>query len=516
MFYSVLFPNEASARLPRSTKAPDCFKDMNLDQITRRVLQEKQAFQLEEFFYTPLSDMEVIRYRQEVMQELENPMTRMAFQGVIGQIGFMNGMMDGMRMQLMTGDKLTGSYLDMGHFLETITIYMQAVTNLEGQLRNMPLKSEGLRNFSKYLTEYCSSESTKKMIERHAKLKEQLSKVRYCMVVNKTAGSIRVQPYEGQDDYAIRISDLFVRFRQGDVRDYRWHTDDTPISLKLENEVLKMVASIYSAEFKELTNFVKEYIHFDDETILKFVREIQFYLGWLDMTDTLRQKGLPFCYPKLHEKADSLAAYGCFDLALALRTDKAVVTNDFTLTAPEQIIVVSGPNQNGKSTFSRSFGQLHYLSTLGVCVPGSEADVFLCDKVLTHFEKEEDLANLTSKLEDELIRLKAMMDQATPRTVLIINEIFASTTLQDALLLGRKMIDGIIQKCGPSLMVTFMEELSEYGPQTVSMVTSVSEDEKHQRTFKIVRRKADGLAFALQIASRHGVTYEQLKRRLQA
>ena len=516
MFYSVLFPTEESARLPRNQKAPDCFKDMNLDQIVRRVTQEKQAFQLEEYFYSPLSDLNVIRYRQEVMHELEEPNTRMMFQGVIGQIGFMSGMMDGMRMRLMTGDKLTGSYLDMGHFLETITIYMQAVTGLEMQLRNMPLQSEGLKNFAKYLSAYVASDSTKKMIERHGQLREKLSKVRYCMVVNKTGGTIRVMPYEGQKDYAERISELFVRFRQGDVRDYRWHTDDTPQSIKLENEVLKMVASIFSAEFKELTAFVKDYIHFDDETILNFVREVQFYLGWLDMTDTLRQKGLPFCYPTLHEKADALAAYDCFDLALALRTDKAVVTNDFTLTAPEQIIVVSGPNQNGKSTFSRSFGQIHYLSTLGLCVPGREADVFLCDQVLTHFEKEEDLTNMTSKLEDELIRLKAMMDKATPRSILIINEIFASTTLQDALLLGRRMIDGLIQKCGPSLMVTFMEELSEYGPQTVSMVTSVSDDDSHRRTYKIVRRKADGLAFALQIASRHGVTYEQLKRRLQA
>ena len=512
MFYSVLFPDEESAKKIRNTQPLDCFRDMNLDQITRRVLQEKQAFALDEYFYTPLTDIRTVRYRQEVMRELADSEKRHAFENVLGQIVFMRAVIDEVRPKLLNGDKLNTDYLEMGRFLDTALTYLGAVTALNEMLGGMTLHSEGLRGFAAYLREYMASEKLREMTAWRDRIQENLKKIRFCMTVK--ADGIRVTPYDGQADYAQRVTELFGRFRQGEVRNYRWNIEDKPQSVKIENEILKMAAKLYPAIFKDLSEFVTTYIHFDDETVLSFVRDIQFYFGWLDMTDALREKGLPFCYPEIREGTEAVAAYDCFDLALAIRSDK-VVTNDFYLNAPEQIIIVSGPNQDGKSTFARSFGQAFYLAALGVCIPGREASLFLPDNILTHFEREEDLTNLSSKLEDELLRLKEIMDRATKRSVLVINEIFASTTLKDATALGKKMLDGIIRKSGPSLIVTFLEELSEYGVETVSMVTSVTDDEKRKRTYKIVRKKADGLAYALEVAGRHGLTYEKLKRRIQ-
>ena len=511
MFYSVLFPDEASARKPRNREPLDCFRDMNLDQITRRVLQEKQAFALDEFFYTPLTDIRTVRYRQAVMRELADKEKRSAFESVLGQISFMRAIIDEVRPRLMDGDKINTDYLEMGRFLDTAITYLNTVTALNAMLGGMTLYSDGLKNFAAYLREYVASEKMREMTAWRDRIQENLKKIRFCMQIK--ADTIRVTPYNGQADYAQRVAELFARFRQGDVRNYRWNIDEKPQSEKIENEILKMAAKLYPKEFQDLSEFVRTYISFDDDTVLNFVREIQFYFGWLDLTDALREKEMPFCYPELREGTEAVAVYDCFDMALAIRSDK-VVTNDFFLNAPEQIIVVSGPNQDGKSTFARSFGQAFYLAALGVCIPGREASIFLADNILTHFEREEDLTNLNSKLEDELLRLRDIMDQTTKRSVLVINEIFASTTLKDAMALGKKMLAGIIQKGGPSLIVTFLEELSEYGPETVSMVTSVTDDEKRKRTYKIVRKKADGLAYAMEVAGRHGLTYEKLKRRI--
>ena len=514
MYYSILFPTEESAQLPRRKEAPESFRDMNIDKILKPVIQENPELQLEEFFYTPLSDPAVIRYRQDIMKELMDPDKRMAIEGMVGQITFLRMFMDGLRMKLTTDGKFTGKYLDMGHLLENAALFSNVVSGLAAGVKKLELHSEGLKQFAVFMAEYSASDKFRQMQDWAARLRASFDKLQYCLYIKENL--VRVAPYEEQEDYSVRVGELFARFRQGDVLDYRRKLKQDPVSENLENKILELLAHYHPEEFKDLTEFCKAYLHFDDDTLMRFAREVQFYFHWLDFLEPLKQAGLPFCFPVIHEKLDDLKALDCFDLALALDKPDKIVTNSFTLTAPEQILIVSGPNQGGKTTFARSFGQIHFLTSLGLMVPGREADVFLCDQVLTHFEREEDLANLSGKLQDDLIRLHAILEAATNKSIVIINEIFASTTLKDALQLGAHMLDALVEKGAPALVVTFLEELVDYGPQTVSMVTTVTNDEKHRRTFRLVRKAPDGQAFAMQIAAEHGLTFELLERRLKA
>ena len=214
--------------------------------------------------------------------------------------------------------------------------------------------------------------------------------------------------------------------------------------------------------------------------------------------------GLEFCYPEVSDGDKDTVAEAAFDLALARKLvpeGGTVVGNDLRLAGPERIFVVTGPNHGGKTTFARMFGQLHYLASLGYPVPARRARLFLPDRIFTHFEREEDLATLSGKLEDELVRIHGVLEEATGRSLVVMNESFASTTLRDAALIGRAG-PGPDDRPGTARRVRHVRRragISQRGLR-VSMVGTVDPDNPAERTFKIVRKPADGLAYAVAIA----------------
>jgi DNA mismatch repair protein MutS len=349
------------------------------------------------------------------------------------------------------------------------------------------------------------------------RIKASLSTVRYCVLISGL--TVRVREYEDEADYSAEVVQCFEKFRQRAATDYRVAFPDGPDTDHVEAQILDCVARLYPQIFAELDKFCTVNSDFRDRVIRRFDREIQFYLAYLEFISKLKSAGLPFCYPRITAKDKAIHVRDGFDLALAAKLipeKSSIVCNDFHLRGNERILVISGPNQGGKTTFPRAFGQVHYLASLGLPVPGSDARLFLFDRMFAHFARDEDITTLRGALANDLVRVAAILDRATSDSIIILNEIFHSTTIHDARFLGRKIIDQIIKLDALCVWVTFVDELASVSEKTVSMVSTIVPHNPALRTYKIVRKPADGLAYALALAEKYGLTYERLMERLKS
>ena len=135
----------------------------------------------------------------------------------------------------------------------------------------------------------------------------------------------------------------------------------------------------------------------------------------------------------------------------------------------------------------------------------------LPDRVFTHFEREEDIDDAAGQARGRAGPGPRDPGQATGGSVLIMNESFSSTTLSDALVVGTAVMQQIIELDALCVFVTFVDELASLSESTVSMMSTVVPDDPAVRTYKVVRKPADGLAYAGAIAEKYGLTYEALR-----
>ncbi len=199
-----------------------------------------------------------------------------------------------------------------------------------------------------------------------------------------------MRDFEDEQDYSKEVDETFEKFNQGAAKDTRVGFSETDDMNHVKAKILEFVARLCPAVFGSLEEYCTMNANYLDDTVAEFDREIQFYLAYFDYIQGLASAGLQFCYPHVSATNKQIYDYDGFDIALAqklVKQNSSVICNDFYFRSKERILVVTWPNQGGKTTFARAFGQLHYFASIGWPVPGTSAKLLLFRQFIHPFRE---------------------------------------------------------------------------------------------------------------------------------
>ncbi len=184
--------------------------------------------------------------------------------------------------------------------------------------------------------------------------------------------------------------------------------------------------------------------------------ELAFYLGCARLEETLRTLGIGVCRPVAHPAATrELRVRALVEVSLALRQGASVVANDLDADGRSPI-VVTGANRGGKTTFLRALGQAQCMMAAGMFVAAGEFHASLSGRLFTHFPREEDPSMTGGRLDEELRRLRAIVERLDVDDVLLLNESFASTNEAEGSELARQVIGALSERGVRVVFVTHL------------------------------------------------------------
>lgn len=228
------------------------------------------------------------------------------------------------------------------------------------------------------------------------------------------------------------------------------------------------------------------------DNIIRFLEELRyeigFYVGCINLYTVLSGIDAPLCFPVPEDIEKKILIFKeLHDASLAIEEGKRPVTNDLDASG-RNLLIITGANQGGKSTFLRSIGLSQVLMQCGLFVPAAYFRANVCDSIFTHFTREEDAHMNSGKLDEELLRMNHIINHITSGSLLLMNEPFATTTERDGSRIARDIITALYDHDVKVLFVTHLFEFSNdmYNLKLEKAVFLRAErNDDGQRTFTI-------------------------------
>ncbi|MCW6168177.1 MAG: hypothetical protein LVQ96_01990 [Thermoplasmatales archaeon] len=199
------------------------------------------------------------------------------------------------------------------------------------------------------------------------------------------------------------------------------------------------------------------------ENVLGFINEIEMEIGFcvasINLYDAIEKTSMPIVFPIAQDFDGATEFRELCDISLGIKLQKKPVGNNLS-TDKLRLLVITGANGGGKSTFLRSLGQAQLLMQSGLFVSAEYAKIPIVHAIFTHFKREEDAGMDKGKFDEELSRMNLIVDHLMSRSLVCFNESFAATNSIEGSEIAKQIINALIEKNIKVFFVTHLYDLA--------------------------------------------------------
>jgi DNA mismatch repair ATPase MutS len=542
---SLLWPSN----VPRSEVSGYKMADLHLDGIIRALsIEGRYERHIREILLAPNADARVIAYRQEIIEDLlRSPHLVARLQEVLAIIVTLERYMNEPQWQESELRRVAWRLSELENYIDCVIHLNTMLGEAGGELR-----SEGLCRLREKVSAIVKEESFCSLQAELPDLLKQIRSVKSVTIgvnldeqlrpMEATLLSINANRFKG---VSLSFLNLFTSKKgpkaenegiaplhssgQGFV--VRLQESDTP----LMSPLFKDLADVLDQTSRPIAQTLKRYVHISGRLLVALEKEIAFYLGAARLINRMRAAGLPMCRAEIapiDERVCTMRDLYNLNLALHLSANQSdlsreMVTNEVNFDDSGRIFILTGPNRGGKTTYTQAVGIAQILMQAGMYVPAAQARMSPVDGIFTHFAAEEKPDEEAGRLGEESKRLSEIFAQATRHSLILMNESLASTSAGESLYLARDIVRVMRMLGARVIFATHLHELAADADainaetpgdsEVVSLVSMVSVDGNGaRRTYKIVPSPPMGMSYAREIASRYGISFDQLTAALRA
>lgn len=498
----------------------ECVKSFNSESFSHLALEEIIGYIassdddkkiLSKVFSSVVTDEKTIGYRQAILKDyIDNRSFCDKMREILSRLDVLNEF----NLHNHFRKESKASIWDVLDFMEEIEVYIEIIESMKALFEENEVNSEGLKEIASLIDNVLNEEKIDDMKELVNSFKADVSTLK-----SVTLG-VNLSPDLTPDEV------IFLEFNKFPFRSKLDHIDlgasigsMTKVVYREHSQLMKYLCTELE---KELSKTVKknkrqlmEYINLKGYFLLDICNDLKYYLLIADFARRIKEDGYNLCFPAIDNNKDFVSMKGIYNIRLACKKEK-VVKNDFSFVPNENIFILTGPNRGGKTILTQAVGINVLFASLGLFVMADSYEGFAFEGILTHFPADENQTLDMGRLGEEAVRIKKIVSEATPLTLVLLNETYSSTSASDALYLASDLVRILKHKNIPTIFNTHIHDLARStdkmnGWDGKSNVVSLTmEIIDNVNTFKVVKKEPDSCSFAKNIALKYGVTYEQM------